>query len=156
MAQLFKLVDPAVGAIANITSSLFVPTGVADVVAVVAKKQKIQSSESQQKAKLHGELGWNVYQKGDYSQCLEYSQKALALDSTQMQAANGIALVYLVSGKSEATDAYVEAIELMKRSNTPKLYLEKAIQEIDKVKEKFPDLKTIAIIRDLLTMEYKK
>ena len=127
-----------------------------EIAAIVAERKPIIKSEVLQKATLYGELGWKAFQGGDYEKCLEYSKKAILIDSTLAWVENNIALTYLITGKAEAMDVYIQAIELMKQSSTPKKWLASSIHDLDEAKAKIEELKYFEMIRGLLMDEYKK
>jgi hypothetical protein len=105
---------------------------------------------------LYSELGQKAFDEGQYDECIKYEKKAISLDSTLCSAAGGLALAYLVAGKSEAVDAYIQAIELMNRSPMPKKWFADALHNLDEAKRRFGDLKDFDLIRSLLVNEYEK
>lgn len=49
----------------------------------------------------YGNMGWAYYLKGDFGNCIKYSEKAVGLDSTALYARYNIALSYLRLGEIE-------------------------------------------------------
>jgi hypothetical protein len=125
-----------------------------EIAAIVAEKGV--KSESQQKAELYGSLGWKAYQSGDLDKCLELSKKALTFDGSLCWVQCNVALVYLVTGKPEATDEYIKAIELVKQSKHAKEYLTGAIKDIDDAKQTKGTIKDADLVRSLLMDEYRR
>ena len=127
-----------------------------EVVAIVAVKVPIAKSPTQDEATLYNEIGQKAYEEGEYDKCIEYEKKAVSLDSTLCSAASGLALAYLVAGKSDAMDSYVRAVEVMKQSPAAKKWLGDSIHDLDEAKRKFDNLKDFDLIRNLLLTEYYK
>jgi transglutaminase-like putative cysteine protease len=60
-----------------------------------------------------GNTGWIYYLKGNYNKCIEFSEKAIELDSTALYAHYNIALSYLCLGEIEKSKLkYQQTIEL--------------------------------------------
>jgi hypothetical protein len=127
-----------------------------EIAAVVAVRVPVVKSPSQDEASLYNELGEKAYGEGEYDKCIEFEKKAISLDSTLCSAANSLALACIVSGKPEAVDAYVRAVELMKQSTAPKRWLEASIHDLEQAKAKYDNLKDFDLVKSLLIEEYGK
>lgn len=99
-----------------------------EVAAIV--EEEVPQSESQQKAALYGNLAWASYKKRDYESCITLSQKALSYDEDLPWVKCNIALCYLVMGRPEYLDSYVDAIACCKKSPRARSYLEAARKDI--------------------------
>lgn len=99
-----------------------------EVAAIV--EEEAPQSESQQKAVMYGNLGWASYKKGAYETCITLSQKALSYDENLPWVKCNIALCYLVLGRPEYLDSYVDAIACCKKSPQARSYLEAAKKDI--------------------------
>jgi hypothetical protein len=127
-----------------------------EIAAVVAVRVPVVKSSFQDEASLYNELAQKAYGDGEYDKCIEYEKKAISLDSTLCSAASHLALAYLVSGKPEAVDAYVRAVESIKQSSTPKRSLGDCIHDLDEAKLKFESIKDFDLVKSLLMNEYSK
>lgn len=99
-----------------------------------------QSSEKEQKATKLGNLAWEFYKKGDYSNCLTFSKKSMEVDSLPFVQFN-ISLCYLVQGnETNALIGFVDGIELLKGKPYPIAVKAKslagAIDDLNALKEK--------------------
>ena len=83
-------------------------------------------------------------------------KRPISLDSTLCSAAKNLALAYLVSGKPEAVDTYVKAVELMKLSTSFKKWLGDSIHDLDEAKAKCDNLKDFDLVKSLLMEDYVK
>ena len=124
-----------------------------EVVAVVEERVPIIKTETQTKAELYCNMGWNAYLQNDYTKCIELSKKALEYDSTSPPVKCNIALCYLVQNKAECLDSYVDAIAACKKSSQPKEYLQAALKDINDALGKTPDLSNANDIITLLKQE---
>jgi len=101
----------------------------------------------------YGNLGWKAYEKKDYKKSLYYSKKALTYDPNLSYVQFNIALVYLVQGKKETIDSYVDAIASCKKDKDPIGILKGALEDIRNVKAKKPNMKNLSDIEELLVNE---
>jgi len=102
-----------------------------EIVAIVEETKIIQKTETEEKAKMFGTLGWKSYQKGDYDKCLEFSNKALALDPTLCWVNSNIGLVQLLKNDyTSAVDSYAKAIVGYKKSTNPKANFNESIKDL--------------------------
>lgn len=127
-----------------------------EIAAVVATRVPVLKSPTQDEASLYNQLGEKAYGEGEYEKCIEYEKKAISLDSTFCSAANNLALADLVSGKSDAVDAYVKAVELMNKSTSPKKWLADSIHDLEAAKLKYENIKDFDLVKSLLMDEYAK
>lgn len=116
---------------------------VAAIVEVI-NEEKLAEKE---KARNYGNLGWRSYENGDIDKCIEYSKKALQIDSTNGIFKSNLALCYLVKGDDQAaTELYMEAVtDLMKMTprSLGKRYLQATIDDLVNASKKYTTLKEV-------------
>ena len=104
-----------------------------------------------------GNTGWIYYLKGDYSKSIEYSEKAVKLDTTALYAHYNIALSYLCLGEIEkAKTKYIATIRL--NEDLGEEISKGAIVDLQNlVKDNFKKAESIEILNDLFMInEVKK
>lgn len=104
-------------------------------------------------ASAFGSTGWIYYLKGDYQECVEFSEKAIRIESTALYAHYNIALSYLCLGELEkAKSKYSETIKLNKDLNQ-KIH-QGAIEDLqDLIKKNFKKPEAEMILTELFEME---
>lgn len=109
-------------------------------------------TEVQEMARNYGDLGWKAYERGEVDKCIEYSKKALAMDSTLGWVHANLGLCYLIRGdQSSATDCYVKAIASHRRDRlSMKRHLEAEVTDIDDAVKKHPTMQGYQDVRELL------
>ncbi|WP_162127940.1 tetratricopeptide repeat protein [Flavobacterium phycosphaerae] len=119
-----------------------------EVVAVV-DEAKIDTK----KAILYGNMGWKAYENKDYKKALFYNKKAVTFDPNLSFVKFNIGLLYLVQGKEEAEESYLEAIATCKKDQDPIGSLKTALEDIRELKATNPNLKSLSEIEYLLVNE---
>ncbi len=112
--------------------------------------------DNEDKAKDYGSLGWKAYEKKDFENCLKYSKQAIELDNSLIWVHFNIALVYLVTGKPEATDKYINTIQMSKYNTKNQFYLKSALKDIEDYEKKYGVLKNASDIKYLLKSKIEK
>lgn len=125
-----------------------------EVVAIV--EEKVVPTESQEKAKLYGTMGWNAYLERNYTKSIEYSKKALQLDADLPWVKCNIALCELVQNNKECVDDYVEAIASCKKASNSKQLLQAAIKDINDAISANGAFQNSNTILSLLTQELNR
>ena len=82
-------------------------SGIGITIEVVALVDETKTNPK--KASLYADLGWKAYEKGDYDQCIQLSNKALSYDGNLAYPRFTIALALLVQEKEESVDKNVDA-----------------------------------------------
>ena len=133
-------------------SSLDAANVTIEVVALVEKTTIIEKSENQTKAELYGNLGWTQFENGNHKKCIEYSNKANEYFELGWVYAN-IGLAQLVLGKeSDAMEAYVNAITLIKKQNNSEYIFSEIIKDLQKEMFKNPSLSGASDICKLILL----
>jgi hypothetical protein len=127
-----------------------------EAVAVVKEETEIKKTIDENKAELYYGLGSKAFETGDYDKALPNLQKALQLDSTLVGIKLKISLIYLIQGKTEYLDSYIEAISSCKNTENANEYLIKGLNDIYYIIEKSMTLKNADEIINLLKDEIKK
>lgn len=74
------------------------------------------SNDNTSKAIEYGNIGWRSYQAGDIEKCIEYSMKALSLNSGLGYVKANLGLCYLIKqDQSTSTDYYIDALSDFKK-----------------------------------------
>jgi len=108
------------------------------------------------KGVLYGNMGKKAFEAKDYKKSLLYSTTALTYDPNLSFVKFNMALVYLVEGKKEAVDRYIDAIASCKKDKDPKSILTKALEDIRTIKTDQPTLKNLSAVEALLMEEIEK
>ena len=127
-----------------------------EIVAIVNTKEQVVKTDDEQKGELYGTMGWNAFQKGNYLQCIELSEKSLQYNKEMAWVKFNIALSHLILKNNECLDRYIEAITCCKKSSSSKKYLRAALQDIENTRDKIADLNTMYDIIQLLNQELRK
>lgn len=100
-----------------------------------------------------GSAGWIYYLKGNYKKCIEFSEKAIRLDSTALYAHYNIALSYLCLGEVEKSKLkYEQTIELNK--NLSQKIHPGAVEDLQNlIKKNFKKEEAENILADLFDFE---
>jgi len=112
-----------------------------------------KDKDNEDKAKSYGNLGWKSFEQNDFENSLKYSKQALELDNSLIWVHFNIALVYLVTGKSEAIDKYVNTIQMNKYNEKKQDYFKAALKDIEDYEKKRGVLKNANDIKYLLKSE---
>ncbi|KGO79689.1 hypothetical protein Q763_12625 [Flavobacterium beibuense F44-8] len=123
-------------------------TGIAIYIEVVALVEKPDSDY--EKGVMYGNLGWVAFEKGDFDKCLELSNKALGYDAGLYYVRFNIALVKLLQSSDDCLESYIDAIASIANDKTPQQTLQGALQDVQNLKLKSPDLENINDIEMLL------
>jgi hypothetical protein len=107
------------------------------------------------KAELYGDLGWKSYEKKDYKKALTYYEKALAYDPNLAYVHFNRGLVYLLQGKANVVDRYVEAIALAEKDADSQKIFQNALVDLKALQASAPTLKNIDTIVELVSNEIK-
>jgi tetratricopeptide (TPR) repeat protein len=130
-----------------------------NVEAVVVTYTLAKPSNQTVNASNYTNLGWESYKNGSIDKCIEYSQKALTYDSTNVAAMLNLGLCHLIKNEEVvAIDFYMNALALLKLMDraTLKYYLEEAIKDIEEAKEDRPEMIMEQDILTLFKVEYEK
>ena len=128
-----------------------------EVAAIIEKTKSIQITETEQKAKMFGSLGWKAYEKGEYDKCLVLSKKALEFNPDLGWVHNNIGLVLLIKGDYiSAIDSYLTAIILYKKSDNPKPWFNESIKDLNSLITKHGQVEGANYIIEMLKLEQRK
>lgn len=123
-----------------------------EAVAVVKEETEIKKTIEENKAELYYGLGSKAFETGDYDKSLLNLQKAIQLDSTRVEIKLKISLIYLIQGKTEYLDSYIEAISSCKITKNAKEHLTHGLNDINSIINKSGSLKNaddiIALLKD--------
>lgn len=111
--------------------------------------------ENKSQADTYGNLGWTYFEKGDFSNTIKYSKKALEVCPQHMAWVEAnIGLSYLVQDSVDmAIEFYVQAIASSKESKFGKEYLSGALDDLETYSDKYPIIGRHPEIMDLLMLE---
>jgi tetratricopeptide (TPR) repeat protein len=116
---------------------------------------ELATSDTKSKATTYGNLGWKSFEKGDYDKCLEYSQKALAIDNSLTYIYFNIALVHLIKNEKEAIDKYIDAVQRAKKAIAPVKIIQSALDDILNYEKINGVLANSSDVKDVLSAEIK-
>jgi tetratricopeptide (TPR) repeat protein len=118
--------------------------------AVAIVEERTVSAETE-KAVNYGNLGWTSYEAGNLDKAIEYSKKALTLDSTLGYVKANLGLFYLLKGeKDQATEYYIEALGNIKNLPDPIMVresLDAVVKDLEEAKKKHPVIDIAAFVR---------
>ncbi len=124
-----------------------------------AKYEDIKGPDYE-KATNYANLGWKAFEKGNIDWCIEYSKKALELDSSLGHVKATLGLCYLIKNdESTATGYYMEAlsdIRKLKLRSQRKEQLISVLQDLKNARTKYPALKGSEEVKALYEEELKK
>lgn len=124
-----------------------------EVVAIVEHKTLIEKSESQQKAELYGRLGWTQFEKGNYSKCIEFSNKANNLFELGWVLANKGLAQLMLNQEVAAMETYINAITLIKKQPKTQYIFNELIKDIKNALRIKPNLAGAEEIKQLIQMQ---
>lgn len=124
-----------------------------EVVAIVEVRTLVKTSDSQQKAELYGSLGWAQFEKGNYSKCIEYSDKANTMFKLGWVSANKGLAQLMLDQEIEAMETYINAITLIKKQPNPAYVFSEMIKDINNALKIKPNLAGAAEIKQLIQMQ---
>lgn len=129
-------------------------TGIAIYIEVVALVE--EADPNFEKGVAYGNLGWNAFERGEFSKCIELSEKALTYDPNLHYVKFNIALVHLIQGHEDCLDHYIDTISTIEKDRNPKTTLLGALQDIQNIKFKYFNVKYISDVEALLANELLK
>jgi tetratricopeptide (TPR) repeat protein len=128
-------------------------SGIGIAIEVVAMVEEVVIDTP--KAELYGDLGWKAYENQDYKKALTYYEKALSYDPNLAYVHFNRALIYLLQGKSDVVDRYVEAIALAEKDPDAQKIFQNALVDLKALQVNKPTLKNIDAIVELVSNEIK-
>ncbi|MBK5214539.1 MAG: tetratricopeptide repeat protein [Flavobacteriaceae bacterium] len=121
-----------------------------EIVAVTETRKRVAKTEEQEKAELYGNLGWTNFENGDYAQCVEYCDKAVAEYELGWVLANKGLAQLMLDKETEGTETYINAITLVKKQPNPNRVFKEIIKNIDNALKIKPELKGAQEIKSLI------
>jgi tetratricopeptide (TPR) repeat protein len=105
-----------------------------------------------------GSMGWYAFENGNIDKAIQFSEKALSLDSTLGWVHGNLGLFYLIKGEElKSFDYYLNAIKYLKLDRLDgKEMMKELIKDIDNALIKFPNMINPLEIRRNLESEAKQ
>ncbi len=112
-------------------------------------------SEEQNLGSNAGSMGWDAFENGNIDKAIQFSEKALSLDSTLGWVYGNLGLFYLIKGDElKSFDYYLNAIKYLKLDRLDgKVMMKELIKDIDNALIKFPNMINPIEIRKHLESE---
>lgn len=123
-----------------------------EIVAIIDESAAAVETKEFKMATTYGNLGWQYYEEGDLEKAIEYSLKALELQSNLGYVHANLGLFNFIKGNhDQANDFYIEAIMNFKDEKiSGKEYLKAAIEDINVAKKNHQEMTGYeAILKEL-------
>lgn len=113
-----------------------------EIVAIVAIIDESVETKEYKMATTYGNLGWQFYEEGNLEKAIEYSLKALELDSDLGYVHANLGLFNFIKGNhNQANEFYIKAITIFKSDKlSGRRYLKAAIEDIHVAKKKYLEM----------------
>jgi len=102
-----------------------------EVIAIIENKITENSTEKLQKAEMYGNLGWKIFEKGEYQKCIEYCNKSNTEYQLGWVQANKALATLMLGYESSVMDLYIDAITLIKKQPHSNYVFNEMIKDID-------------------------